>query len=118
MSTAPATSTGAEPPNQLLASISRRLDDVATDVKGLTHDIRGNGEIGLKQRMARAEGFLYHNPKTNDPGIVARVAQLDATLTGLRAQLRLLNWLLGIFGTTGVAGAIIWFARLVFGPGG
>lgn len=118
MSTAPSATTGAEPPNQLLASISRRLDDVANDVKGLTHDIRGNGEIGLKQRMGRAEGHLYHNPKTGDPGLVARVATLDSTLTGLRAQLRLLNWMLGIFGTTGVAGAIVWFARLVFGPGG
>src|SRR5690625_7560983 len=77
--------------NALLTDISRKLDTVL-------HDLNGNGQMGLKQRMSRAESHLFHNSKTGDPGLVARAAELDKTLTGLRAQLRLLNWLLGFVG--------------------
>src|SRR5690625_1953733 len=99
------TSTTTGNDNALLTDISRKLDSVL-------HDLNGNGQMGLKQRMSRAESHLFHNSKTGDPGLVARAAELDKTLTGLRAQLRLLNWLLGFVG----AGGLIWFLRAMIGP--
>lgn len=112
------------------------------EIEKLKHDLNGNGDMGLKQRVSRAESHLYTNPKTDDPGLVRSrnehaklIADLiqtqkrqsdtiadirqsqkahDEIIVGVRAQMRLLSWLIGVFGT----GGIIWFLRAVFGPVG
>lgn len=112
MTTPPSNTTGAEPPDQLLGSISRKLDSVQQTVEALTHDIRGNGEKGLKQRVARLESHMFTNPNTGDPGVVRKVTDHEHLISGIRAQMKLLNWLLGFVGT----GGVIFFLRAVLGP--
>ncbi len=81
-------------------------------VRRLMHAVFGNGHDGLVQRQDRVEGHMFTNQRTGEPGLVRKVKDHDEVLIGIRAQMRALSWLLGLFGT----GAILWFFRWVFGP--
>lgn len=110
----PTASAPPDDPNLLLQKILQRVDEASTKVAALDHEIRGNGEKGLRQRVARLESHMFTNPSTGDPGLVRRVNDHDQLINGVRAQMRLLNWLLGFIGT----GGVIFFLRAVFGPVG
>lgn len=108
----PPTSAPPDDPNLLLQKILQRVDEANTKVAALDHEIRGNGEKGLRQRVARLESHMFTNPSTGDPGIVRKVTDHEHLITGIRSQMKLLNWLLGLVGT----GGVIFFLRAVFGP--
>lgn len=90
--------------NALLTNLTQRLAVIEQDV-------RGNGQKGLKQKVARAESHLYYNPDTKDPGIVRKVNDHEALINGVRSQMRLMNWILGLLGT----GGILIFLRALLG---
>lgn len=98
--------------NLMLQRILKKVDEASNRLENLEHDIRGNGEKGLKQRVARLESHMFTNPSTGDPGIVRKVTDHEHLITGIRSQMKLLNWLLGLVGT----GGVIFFLRAVFGP--
>ena len=100
--------------NRLLQEILQQVNEASADIKALDHEVRGNGEKGLKQRVARLESHMFTNPNTGDAGVVRKVTDHEHLITGIRSQMRLLNWLLGLFGT----GGIIFLLRAVFGPVG
>jgi len=90
--------------NALLTNLSRKVET-------LEHDIRGNGDKGIKQRVARIESHMFQNTSTGDPGIVRKVYDHESLINGVRAQMRTLNWLMGLLGT----GGIIFLLRVIFG---
>lgn len=98
--------------NRLLQEILQQVNDATDRIVALDHEVRGNGEKGLKQRVARIESHMFTNPNTGDPGVVRKVNDHAELITGIRAQMRLLNFLLTLLGT----GGIVFFLRAVFGP--
>jgi len=98
--------------NRLLQEILQQVNDATDRIVALDHEVRGNGERGLKQRVARIESHMFTNPNTGDPGVVRKVNDHAELITGIRAQMRLLNFLLTLLGT----GGIVFFLRAVFGP--
>lgn len=107
----PTASAPPDDPNLLLQKILQRVDEANTKVAALDHEIKGNGEKGLKQRVARLESHMFTNPSTGDPGLVRRVNDHDQLINGVRAQMRLLNVLLSLIGT----GGIVFLIRMILG---